>query len=543
MVDHRPEVEAIAIASGRILRTGEKAYVLETATVETLFVDLGGNTLMPAFIDAHGHFMNALQVVTWANVSGKPVGPVGSIADIIDVLKAHVERRKLGPGEWIVGYGYDRTTLSDQRELTRDDLDPHFPDNPVMLIHVSNHGAVLNSAAFGAFEIDANTPTPAGGVILRKPGSEEPAGLIMETAFLPVFGNMPQPTEQELLDTFPAAQEIYASKGITTVQEGATHAKDLALLRTAANQDLLYLDLVSLPLIFEVPAMLREYFPDSSGNGTVVPDAATEHFGAYRNRLKLGGVKFLNDGSPQGKTAFWSKPLLTPGPDGQQNWRGEPTVPPELLNKAVKEIAGKQIQLWCHCNGDAAIDMLLDAVAEAGITASDDRRDVVIHSQFVRDDQLDAYLKHGISPSFFTVHAFFWGNLHIENLGEERGSRLSPMRSAIDRGIRCSNHNDFSVTPVEPMRMLWSAVTRTAREGNVIGPQERISIWEALKAITIDAAWQYHEEDHKGTIEAGKLADLVILDKNPLTVPNDELLSITVMETLKEGQTVYRNAG
>jgi predicted amidohydrolase YtcJ len=137
--------------------------------------------------------MNAPQIVSWVNVSGPPVGPVTSIEDIVTTIRAFMDERRPAPGEWVIGYGYDPTVLSDGRELTRDDLDPHFPDHPIMLIHVSNHGCVLNSAGFALNGIDENTPTPEGGVILRKEGSNEPAGLLMETAFLPIFANMPQP--------------------------------------------------------------------------------------------------------------------------------------------------------------------------------------------------------------------------------------------------------------------------------------------------------------------------------------------------------------
>ncbi len=264
MDEDRPEVEAIAVADGRIIATGQKEYVMRTREDHTVLADLDGKTLMPAFIDAHSHFMNAPQIVKWVNVSGPPVGPITKIADFVPVLQEHVERLGIPKGEWIIGYGYDRSNLAEGRELTRDDLDPAFPDNPIMLIHVSNHGAVLNSAGFAAVGMDENTPTPPGGVINRKEGSSEPAGLIMETAFLPIFGAMPQPSEQEMLDTLDEAQQIYASAGVTTVQEGATHAKDLAFLRKGAAQGRLYLDVVSLPFILEVPALgtrIRARFP------------------------------------------------------------------------------------------------------------------------------------------------------------------------------------------------------------------------------------------------------------------------------------------
>ncbi|MFM9071944.1 MAG: amidohydrolase [Cyanobium sp.] len=540
MVEDRPRVEAVAIAGGRILAAGNEAEVRASAGEAAAVVDLQGRTLMPSFIDAHGHFANAPQIVKWVNVSGVPAGPVTCIADILRVLKEHVAAHPVNPGEWIVGYGYDVSNLSDGRQLSRDDLDPLFPDNPVMLIHSSNHGAVLNSAGFTAVGIDASTQDPAGGLILRKPGGSEPDGLIMETAFIPIFGAMPQPTEEELLDTFDAAQQIYARAGVTTIQEGATHAKDLRLIRKGGEQGRLYLDVVCLPLVLEVPKLVKEYFPDFGGGPMELPDTAAESFGTYHHRVKLGGIKCLIDGSPQGKTAFWSEPLLTGGPNGEADWRGQPLFPPELINKIVKEIASKSIPIFCHCNGDAAIDLMIDAARAAGITAEQDRRTVIVHSQFMRPDQLDAYVELGFTPSFFTVHAFFWGDVHVENLGPERAYFLSPMASAVAKGLHCSNHNDFSVTPVEPMRMITTAVERISRKGEVIGPDERVSPWQALKALTIEAAWQIREEGEKGTIEAGKLADLVILDADPTAVPSADILKIAVVETFKEGKSVYR---
>jgi predicted amidohydrolase YtcJ len=542
MDDDRRQVEAVAIAGGRILAAGDEAVVMKTKSDDTLVVDLGGKTLMPSFIDAHGHFMNSPQIVKWANVSGVPAGPVTSLPDIIEVLKDHLAKFQLKPGEWVIAYGYDATNLSEKRECTRGDLDPFFPDNPVMMIHSSNHGAVLNSRGLAEVHIDANTKTPPGGVIVREDGSNEPAGLIMETAFMPVFANMPQPSEEELLNTLDEAQQIYARVGVTTCQEGATHVKDLAFLRKSAEQGRLYLDVVAVPFFVEVPAMVKEYFPAFAGGPGKLPDTAKESFGVYKNRLKLGGVKMVMDGSAQGKTAFFSKPLLTPGPSGEENWRGQPIFPPEVVNKAAKELYDKGIPIFCHCNGDAAIDMMIDAARAAGVKASDDRRTVIIHSQFMRPEQLDSYVELGFSPSFFTVHAFFWGSTHTANLGPERANFLSPMASAVKKGLRCSNHNDFTVTPMEPMRMIWTAVERKSREGDVIGENERVDRWQALKALTTEAAWQIREEGQKGMIATGKLADLVILDGNPLTVDTSKILDIKATETFKEGTSVYRRA-
>jgi len=298
------------------------------------------------------------------------------------------------------------------------------------------------------------------------------------------------------------------------------------LYRKAADQGRLYLDVVGYVNWLEFPALL---------------ETRGEPFrGPYINHYRIGGVKAVGDGSPQGKTAFWTEPLLTAGPGGESDWRGEPNITPEELNVLVKLAYDNDIQIMTHCNGDATIDMMLDAHEAAGAPA--DRRTVIIHSQCMRPDQLERYVDYGFTPSFFTNHMFFWGDVHLENLGEERAAFMSPAGSAKTLGIRFTNHSDFAVTPLNTMFILWTAVTRTSRSGRVIGPDQRITPWDALKALTIDAAWQYGEEADKGSLEVGKLADLVVLDKNPLAVAPDDIKNIKVTETFKEGRSVYHLA-
>jgi predicted amidohydrolase YtcJ len=398
---------------------------------------------------------------------------------------------------------------------------------------------MLNSRALARVGYDANTPDPPGGFILRRPGGREPSGLVMETAFLPLFVHMPKPSTGALLDRFPAAQALYTSKGITTAQEGATTAADLTVLQRAAAEGRLVIDLVSLPLVLEVPAMLRERFPDVHGDTLELPAPARDAFGVYHNRLKLQGIKLLVDGSPQGKTAFWSEPLLTPGPNGETPWRGQPLFPPEVLNTTVARLAGQGVQIFAHCNGDAAIAMMIDACDQAGLRADQDHRTIVVHSQFMAPGQLERYVELGLHPSFFTAHAFFYGDVHIANLGLERASRMSPMASALALGCHCSNHNDFSVTPLKPMRMMETAMTRRSRGGQVLGDSERVSAEEALRALTIKTAWQIREEGSKGSLAPGKRADLVILDRDPTAVSPDDLLNIHVVATYKDGVRVW----
>jgi hypothetical protein len=260
--------------------------------------------------------------------------------------------------------------------------------------------------------------------------------------------------------------------------------------------------------------------------------------GPYSNHFRVGGVKIVGDGSPQGKTAFWSKPLLTPGPTGEKDWCGEPNVTPEEVDNVMKVAYENGIQVVMHCNGDATIDMALAGHEAAG--APSGTRTVIIHSQFVRPDQLAKYVQYGMTPSFFTNHTYFWGDVHVENLGQERAYFMSPMRTARALGLRMTNHSDFAVTPLNPLFILWSSVNRISRSGHVIGPDERITAYDGLRALTIDAAHQYGEEASKGSIETGKLADFAILDANPTKVGAAAIKDIKVTETIKEGKTVYR---
>jgi predicted amidohydrolase YtcJ len=208
------------------------------------------------------------------------------------------------------------------------------------------------------------------------------------------------------------------------------------------------------------------------------------------------------------------------------------------MNAVLKKAYEHDAQVMVHCNGDASIDMLLAAHRAAG--APRDRRTTVIHSQFVRRDQLDQYVQLGISPCFLTNQAFFWGDVNVKNLGRERAYFSTPMRTARDLGLRVTNHSDFRVTPLDTMFILWTSVNRISRSGQVIGEEERIPMLDALKALTIDGAYQCFEEGRKGTIEVGKLADFVILTANPTKIDATAIRDITIAETIKEGRSVFK---
>jgi predicted amidohydrolase YtcJ len=525
----QPTAAALAIADGKIIAVGDEADVLRLKGPNTEVSDLRGRTLVPGFVDGHSHFASAVDVQVQALCASPPAGPCASVADVVAQLQKLRARRTIAPGGFVIGFGYDPDLLAEKRGPTRQELDAAFPDNPVILVHVSGHGAMLNSRALARFNISAATPTPSGGVIGREPGGNEPSGLLFETAFLPIFSNLPGPTDDEFVELLGSGQDLYLRAGITTAQEGATMKRQLDLMRVAADRGLLKLDVVALPFIAEIDTIFAGRPPRNE------PE--------YRNRLRIGGVKLLADGSPQGRTAFFTRPYLTGGPSGQKEWRGEPTVPQAMLNDWFKQVYDGGATLFIHCNGDAAIDAVLEAHRfAAGDDPAKPRGTVGIHSQFIRRDQLEKFAAWKITPSFFTLHCFYFGDTHVTNRGPEQASFISPMRSARALGLRPANHTDFNVSPLDQLFTIHTAVNRVTRSGKTLGEAERVGPLEALEAITIDGARMYGEEKQKGSIEVGKLADLVVLSANPLTVPAGTIESIRVVETIKEGKTVWRRA-
>lgn len=518
--------EAVAVKNGKIIFAGKKAEAEKLKGDSTKMNDLKGKTLLPGFLDAHSHYINSLLVANQCKLYAPPSGPGKDVESIIAELKKYAEERKIPKGEMIMGYGYDDNVMPNGRLLNRDDLDKAFPDNPVRIDHVSMHGGVMNSLALKKYGISAETKTPPGGVIVRKPGTQEPYGLIMETAFLSVIAQSEPMTAQQEIDFTRAGQMLYAEAGITTAHEGATHLPQFETIKRASDAGANIIDVVAYPFITEVDNVLSE-FPLSE-------------WGKYKNRFKVGGVKITLDGSPQGKTAYFSSPYLTGGPGGEQNWVGEPTFPQEFANNSFKKVYDMKVPLIAHCNGDASIDLFLNAYEFArNGDYSKPWNVTTIHTQFIRKDQIPKFVKYQIRPSFYTLHTYYFAEAHIANRGKEQAMYISPMRDAIDAGLRPTNHSDFVVAPLDQMMMLSSAVNRISRAGADIGPNQRITPYEGLEAMTKWVAEQYGEQDTKGTLEVGKLADLVILDKNPLKVNPLEIKDIKVVETIKEGVTIF----
>jgi predicted amidohydrolase YtcJ len=262
----------------------------------------------------------------------------------------------------------------------------------------------------------------------------------------------------------------------------------------------------------------------------------------YENRYRLAGLKLTLYGSPQGRTAWRTKPYLLAPHGAVDRYVGYPAISREKDVLAIYEKAFKNDwQVLTCANGDAALDQMIRTISKAAKKyGNDDRRNLLIHGQYVRDEQLDSFKDLDVIASLFSLPTFYWGDWHKEIIGDSLGNRISPARTVLNKGLKVTIHTDAPVALPNLMRAVWTAVSRISRSGNVIGEGEKLSSYEALKSITDWSAYQHFELDTKGTLAPGKLADLVILDKNPLKVPVDEIKDIQVLETIKEGVAISK---
>ena len=524
MNDTQPVAEALAVHQGKILAVGQRAMVESVSGKDAVLKDLNGHTLLPGFIDSHGHISAVMSFMAFENIASPPVGQVDSIADIQLLLSA--KAAEVPAGEWIMAAGYDDSLLAEQRHPTKFDLNAVSTEHPIMAWHVSGHLMVCNSPCLELAGYTPDRDDPEGGVIRRVEGSSEPNGILEESAVYRIyFDLLPIHDVTTRLGLLQEAQDYFARFGVTTVQDGAATLTDLETLRTAAGRDGLMLDVVAYPF-YRYAEALDGQFPFSQ---------------SYNNRFRVGGLKLGLDGSPQGKTAWLTEPYHVPPQGRDADYAGYAIMKDGVLNDYVSDMYERNIPVIAHANGDAAMDQLIRAVSNANeLHGRADRRTVIIHAQTARDDQIDAFKAEGMLPSYFATHTYFWGDWHRDSvLGAERGSRISPLASTLARGVPYTIHNDTPVVPPDMMRLVWAAVTRTTRSGETLGEGQKISVEDALKAITINGAYQYFEEASKGSLEPGKLADLVILSDNPINADPVEIRNIKVIETIKEGQTIY----
>jgi predicted amidohydrolase YtcJ len=527
--DSATYAEALVVKDGKILFVGTKEEAMKAAGEGHTMVDLNGQALLPGFIDAHGHVFAAGIQALAANLLPPPDGSGATVPDLVRLSNDWVGKNqkiidKIG---WIIGFGYDDAQLKEKRHPIATELDQISKDIPVMFLHQSGHLATLNTKGLEIAGITENTPDPPGGVIRRLKGSKKPEGTLEESAmFGPLFKIFGKIDSNGNANIIRAGLESYTKYGFTTAQEGRASGTICESLKKMAEANELPIDIYAYPDIqVELDYMLK--------TGTQAN---------YTNHFRIAGVKLSSDGAIQGKTAYLSKPYKVPPAGAKKDYRGYSAFPDVNSYNALVDAAFKNNwQIITHCNGDASGDMYIKAVRlAANKYGNNDRRSVMIHAQTVREDQLDSMKVLGIIPSFFAMHTFYWGDWHRdETLGKERAYRISPGVSTLKRDMIFTQHHDAPVAFPDALRVLHATVNRVSRTGDIIGPDQRVPVYIALKSITAWAAYQAFEEDQKGSLKAGKLADFVILDKNPMKVAPMDLTSLKVMATIKEGKTVY----
>ncbi|MGB2626181.1 MAG: amidohydrolase [Candidatus Acidiferrum sp.] len=532
MNSDQPRAEAVAVKDGKIQAVGTLADIeKQHQWRKTEMVDLGGKTLIPGFFDAHSHLAQVgLQAVS-ANLLPPPDGPVSSIAELQQALRDYLANspypKKFGV---LIGFDYDDSQLTEKRSPTREDLDAVSTDLPIVVIHQSGHLGAYNSKALADAGITGDTPNPMGGVIQREADGKTPNGVLEENAHIVVLlKTLPKFTPDQAIELIQAAQEIYIANGFTTAEEGRADPTTLASLIAASKEKKLKIDVVAYPDL-----VMNENNPVL--NGPLMSRAYTDHF-------RLGGVKLSFDGSPQGKTAWFTKPYFVEPKGQKDDYRGYPIFAKDEEALALVIQAFRQDwQVLVHANGDAAIDQLIRVVraAEAAVPGYD-RRTVLVHGQYMRADQVKEIKDLGIFPALYPMHTFYWGDWHRQSVaGPERAENVSPTGWMVRNNMKFSIHSDAPVTLPNSLMILGTAVNRTTRTGYALGPQHRLDPMVALEAMTIWPAYQHFEENSKGSIEVGKAADLVILSDNPLGVQRQKLAEIKVIETIKGGKSLYK---
>ncbi len=525
--------EAVGTRGDRIVAVGSYEEVRRAMPAGTPVEELGGGALLPGFIEAHGHFPGAGLDAVAADLNAPPIGDVGTIAELIERMKAmEATTGNASSRSWLLGFGYDDTLLAERRHPTRAELDRVSTERPIFVMHVSAHMGVVNSAALKELGIGPDTLPPAGGEIVRDPASGRATGLLRENAVYQARSRALDFGWRQQLAILRRATDKYVRAGVTTAQNGLASEAHLRGTASAIRLGMLPLRVVAWP-DWETHEAIR------TGRLSI----------ASAPLLIIGATKLIADGSIQGYTGYLTEPYFvqpraTLGSQASHAqgspWRGYPTLDAQTLSARLAQLYRQGEQVAVHANGDAAIDMVLDAVEAAARTAPrKDPRTILIHAQMIRPDQIRRAQRLGITPSFFVAHTWYWGDRHYEIfLGPERAEHISPLASADAAGLRYTIHQDTPVVPIDPLLSVWTAVARQTTSGRILGERERVDVTRALRATTIDAAWQMRLEDRLGSVEPGKLADFVLLDRDPRADP-ERLRDLRVLATWVGGRKIY----
>ncbi|WP_027245736.1 amidohydrolase [Leisingera daeponensis] len=524
--DAQPTAEAVAVKDGIIMAVGDLDNMLTLQNDATQVYDLDGRAMVPGFVDSHGHVVfGGLQALS-ANLLAPPDGKITDIASLQDNLKAWAEENSAAVEQTgvIIGFGYDNAQLAELRHPTREDLDAVSTDVPIIIVHQSGHLGVANSKVLEIVGYDASTEDPPGGVIQRGPDGN-PNGVLEEYAFFAALGPVLNELGAEGIAAFSAAgSELWASFGYTTAQDGRSSAGAVETLKAVDTEGRIAVDVVAYPDVLEAQDYIREHVSKD-----------------YDSHIRVGGCKLTIDGSPQGFTALRDRPYYDPVGDYPPGYAGYSAVTMEQVHNAVNWCFENGIQILVHANGEGASDMFIAAIETAQQKYGDPgNRPVLIHGQFLREDQVDDLKRLGIFPSLFPMHTFYWGDWHRDHtVGPVNADNISPTGWLMKRDMMFGSHHDAPVAFPDSMRILDATVTRRTRSGDILGPEHRVDVITGLKALTIWPAWQHFEEDRKGSIEVGKIADFVVLSEDPTAIDPETLDTIKIIATIKDDEVIY----
>ncbi len=509
--DSQPTAEAFAVKHGRFVAVGSTSDINNLVTSNTRVINAGGMTVTPGFIDAHSHpAYGGIFELTEVNLD------LRSISEIQAALRERAATTP--PGEWVVGFKYDDTKVREGRRITRRDLDEAVPDHPVQVTHRGGHTSWYNSKAFELAGITAETPDPPGGHIYKD--GNELNGLVAELARDPIQSLIPSGTTREQRQAgVKLITELMSAAGITSVTDAGTWSGYATAYQDAYAAGEL---------------RCRVYMMMSAGPSYEGLKAAGIYTGMGDEWLRVGGAKFLADGSASERTMRMSTPYV-----GRPDDFGILTMTQEEVHEAVEDAHRAGWQVGIHANGDVAIDMVLNAYERVQRNwPRPDPRHRLEHCSLVNPDLLRRIKAIGAIPTPFYTYAHYHGNKWVE-YGAEKMRWMFAHRSFIDYGIPVASGSDYVPGPYEPMMALQSMVTRKDFDGRVWGPNQRITVDEALRVCSVNAARASFEEDIKGSITAGKLADFVILAEDPHDVDPDRLKEIQIARTVVGGDTVY----
>jgi predicted amidohydrolase YtcJ len=508
-----PKSQAIAISNGKIMAVGNDRDILYLAGSKTRKLDIGGKTITPGFIDAHSHPASS-GYEHLRNVDCD----LRSIGEIQDAIKKASLSKP--PGDWVSGFKYDDTKTIEKKYITRYDLDIITDLHPIVIRHRGGHTAYVNSMALKNAKIDRNTPDPQGGQIVRDENGE-PTGLLKENAIDLIFTLIPNnQTEKDQQEGVKIITEMMSKSGITSVTDAYGLQSDLKAYRNAFAAGDLKSRINCMIAYYEIDAMISQGVKTGDGD----------------NWIRIGGMKLTCDGSISERTARLSQPYI-----GKPNDYGIIVMDEEELYEYAIKAQKANWQIGIHANGDVGIDKSLNVFER--IQKEHPRKEPrfrLEHCTVINKELIKRIKKLNVIPCPFSTYVYFHGEKMI-HYGQERLENMFAVKSFLDAGINVTQTSDYPPGPFEPMMAIQSSVTRTDMSGNIWGASQKISVEDAIKVGTINGAYASYEENIKGSLEIGKLADLVVLDKDPTQVDPSTIIDIKIERTMVDGNWVYES--